>query len=209
MHPSRHPLKTRMLAAALAALAAAPAWALYKSVGPDGTVTYSQTPPTAGTPVKQLTASGSSVPSDTLPFELKQIVSRYPVTLYSSANCAPCDSGRSLLQRRGVPYAERTISSAEDNQAFKRAESTDTLPVLRIGSQQLRGFSESEWTNYIDAAGYPKESRLPATYRAPAPTPMVVKDTAPASPERAPAPAPQAPTTPASPGEASPPGFRF
>jgi hypothetical protein len=44
---------------------------------------------------------------------------------------------------------------------------------LTIGSQQIKGFSDSEWTQFLDAAGYPKTSVLPGNYRNAAASPLV------------------------------------
>ena len=36
---------------------------------------------------------------------------------------------------------------------------------MMLGAQVLRGFAADSWTQYLDAAGYPRESRLPSTYQ--------------------------------------------
>ena len=41
------------------------------------------------------------------------------------------------------------------------------MPALTIGAQPLRGLSEADWTAYLDAAGYPRESRLPRGWQPP------------------------------------------
>jgi hypothetical protein len=43
---------------------------------------------------------------------------------------------------------------------------------VTIGAQVVRGMSAESWTSYLDAAGYPKESKLPASYQFPAATPL-------------------------------------
>ena len=110
-----------------------------------------------------------------LPFELRQVVARYPVTLYAGDNCQPCDSGRQLLQQRGVPYTERRIAGDEDQQALERLVGGRSIPALTVGAQPLRGFSPSDWTSFLDAAGYPPESRLPRSWQPPTATPLVEK----------------------------------
>ena len=47
------------------------------------------------------------------------------------------------------------------------------MPTLIIGSQVLRGLSSEAWISYLDAAGYPRESRLPASYQYRPATPIV------------------------------------
>jgi glutaredoxin len=104
---------------------------------------------------------------------LRQVASKYPVTLYTSANCGACGSGRAYLASRGVPFAEKTISSPEDAEALKRIAGESVVPIVTIGGQRLRGYSDSEWGQYLDAAGYPRQSALPASWRNPEPSPLV------------------------------------
>lgn len=147
---------------------------IYRLVGPDGKVTYSDKPPVSA---NASTSVGAGRPQSTegaaLPFELRQISSRFPVTLYTSDNCAPCNSGRTLLSRRGVPFTEKTVNTAEDAGALQRISGESSLPFLTVGGQQIKGYSDAEWTQFIDAAGYPASSQLPAGYRNPPATPLV------------------------------------
>ena len=110
---------------------------------------------------------GPAAPAAVLPLELRQVVQRYPVTLYSAPDCTPCDSGRRLLQQRGVPYSERLIVSGDDAAGARAPVGGRTVPALTIGAQPLRGLSEADWTAYLDAAGYPRESRLPRGWQPP------------------------------------------
>lgn len=174
---------------------------VYRIVGPDGKVTFSDRAPDNQAQPQVLANSGARNASANLPYELAQVAGRYPVTLYTGKDCTPCDSARSLLSNRGVPFAERTINSNEDINALKRLSGDTSLPLVTIGGQQLAGFSDSEWTQYLDAAGYPKQSQLPASYRRPAASPLVAAvdkapaaEAAPADP--APVAAPQPPRAP-------------
>ena len=135
---------------------------VYKSVDKNGQVTYSEVPPLPGSGDKLTGESASSVP---LPYALQQVVSRYPVALYTTADCGPCISAKLMLTQRGVPFTERTVSSNEDLTAYKRLNSDNNFPLATIAAQQLKGYEESEWTKYLDAAGYPKSSSLPRNYR--------------------------------------------
>lgn len=196
----------RWVGAALLVLTALPASALYKVVQPDGSVTYTDRPPATGN--ARVTPLGRNLepaaPEPTLPLELRQAMQRYPVTLYTAQGCQPCDAGRSLLRARGVPFAERVVATDEDAQALERLVGGRTVPALTIGSQALRGLSETDWAGYLDAAGYPRESRLPRGWQPPAATPLVerVTPTARTAPQSAaPAPAPAAaPEPPPAPG---------
>lgn len=159
---------------------------VYRIVGPDGKVTYSdQPPPSADTRnVTSVNTGGGAAkatpPTGNLPYDLQQVVSKYPVTLYSAKDCGPCDMGRTLLSRRGIPFTEKTVNSPDDATAFARINKENSLPLLIIGAQQVKGFSEGQWTQYLDAAGYPKQSVLPASYRSPAAEPLAPTRVAPA-----------------------------
>ena len=158
---------------------------VYRIVGPDGKVTFSdRAPPRSASNAKvseaNVSAAGSAV-SAGLPYELRQVALKYPVVLYTTDNCGPCGAGRSMLISRGIPFSEQTITTAEDNDALKRLSGETSLPFLTIGSQQLKGFSDAEWTQFLNVAGYPKSSVLPASYRAPAPAPLVAIKAMPAS----------------------------
>lgn len=197
----RPTLFTTVLACAALALAASTyAQTVYRIVGPDGKVSFSDQPPPPASKARVTTTApggGGSAVSASLPFELKEIVQRYPVTLYTSANCSPCASARNLLTSRGVPFTERTVNSNEDAAALQNISGDASLPFGTIGSQQLKGFSDVEWAQYLDAAAYPKTSVLPASYQQPAPRPLVASKAAaqpaPATPAAQAAPAQQQP----------------
>ena len=184
---------------------------VYRIVGSDGKVTFSDKPP-AEPKAKMMSAAGTSggaITSTSLPFELRQVAQKYPVTLYTGENCGPCQSARSMLITRGVPFFEKTVSTIEDSQALQRLSGENSLPFATIGGQQLKGFSDVEWTQFLNAAGYPAASVLPSTYRQTAATSLVTVAAAPATtappiPTRAAAPAAQP-----APAAVNPSGIRF
>ena len=192
----------------------AQAQGVYRIVGPDGRVTYSDQPPASNAdaaPVGSATANSAASANAQLPLALRQIVNRYPVTLYTGKDCSPCNAGRNLLSGRGIPFTEKTVTTAEDVEAFKRISGDVSLPVVTIGSQRLKGFSDTEWTQYLDAAGYPLQPALPASYRRPSPAPLVEVKAATTAPKEA-APASRSPTpteTPVVPPVVNPAGIRF
>lgn len=204
----------------LAGCTAALSQTVYRVVGPDGRVTFSDQPPLAA-PASGVTAavpgSGSGSVGTALPYELRQVVNRYPVTLYTSPDCVPCSSGRTLLNGRGVPFVEKTVTTNDDIAALKRLSGETALPFLTIGGQQLRGYSDAEWGQFLDAAGYPKTSKLPNAYRNVPASPLVtVQAPTPAGPGAANADAPtinRGITTPspapAVPSRDNPAGIRF
>jgi len=195
------PFALRGTFAAAALAAALPAAALYKVVGPDGKVTYTDRPPApaAGRVSPVNSRTGTAEPDAVLPLELRQAASRFPVTLYTqTSGCEPCDDARALLRKRGIPFSERQVSSSEDGDALQKLSGGRETPLLTIGAQQLKGLQPETWNNYLDLAGYPRESRLPPGYAFAAPRPLVERPAAPASaPAPAPRPADELPPAPA------------
>ena len=149
---------------------------VYRIVGADGRVTFSDKPPvTRDDKVSAIGRGGKAIElgNAPLPYELSQVVSRFPVTLYTSTNCAPCGTGRTLLSGRGIPFSERTVNTNEDIEALGRISGESSLPFLTIGGQKIKGYSDTEWTQFLDAAGYPATSKLPGNYRGQAAAPLV------------------------------------
>lgn len=197
--------------ATLWVLASTPAWALYKVVGPDGSVTYTDRPPTDAKGAQPLrTPASGATTTEGLPYELQQVVARYPVVFYSNKQCSPCDAARQFLNQRGIPFTEKTVNTSDDLRAYKALTGTDQMPTVSIGGQQLHGFARGEWSDYLNAAGYPAQSLLTGSYKAPAPTPLTPPrraQEAPSADEPVRTPSPSAPS--ASPTGNAPPGFQF
>ncbi|KWT98774.1 MULTISPECIES: glutaredoxin family protein [unclassified Variovorax] len=197
----------------LLATGAALAQPVYRHVDKNGKVTFSDQPPAADAQAAAPRGSGAGGAGPALPYELRQVAQRYPVTIYTGEECSPCAAGRSLLVTRGIPFEERTVKANEDVEALQRLSGQASLPLLTIGSQQLKGFSDAQWSQYLDAAGYPKSVQLPAGYRNPPAQPLVAVQAAPAAsatPVAAPAPAPApAPAAPSGPTPSNPAGIKF
>jgi len=187
------------------------AHAQYKIVAPDGSVTYTDRPAaaTAGTAKVQSMRAGSGdapAASDALPFELRQPVSRFPVTLYTAPGCSSCDQARAYLRQRGIPFSEKTIVNQNDIRAMEQLGLGSEVPLVRIGQEVRRGFTQDVWATDLTLAGYPTASRLPSGFNGwdvgpLAGTPTVPKPAA-ATPAEPPAALPPA-------LEAAPSGIRF
>jgi glutaredoxin len=191
---------------------------LYKWVGEDGKVTYSDTPPprSAKKVEKKSIEISSGDPSD-LPFELADAKKKNPVTLYTAANCAPCEDGRALLNARGIPFSEKTVTSTQDVARLKQVSGDSQLPVLVVGGKQRQGYDAEGWNTALTSAGYPANSMLPKVWSNPAPQAAAPVAPRPATSARLAEPAPgsdsssgrqNADAAPAPAGNA-PPGFRF
>jgi glutaredoxin len=196
------------LMALLACSYSSSAWALYKVVGPDGKVTYTDQAPVNQRGQTLHVASGG-VSTSNLPYELAQVVVRYPVIFYAFKGCTPCDQGRTYLKQRGIPFTEKSADTNADLKALEQVTGTKQMPLLRIGQQQINGYSSANWGSYLDAAGYPKTSALPKDYRWPEASPLVSIATPTDSsitPDNNPAPQAK-PRYPTAPGNAT--GIRF
>ena len=169
-------IKIAASAAWLCAAVGAQSQTVYRIVGPDGKITFSDKPPVnaeQGKVAATGTGAVAAASNTSLPSELRQVVAKYPVTLYSAPECSPCATGRALLSSRGIPFSERSVTTNEDIAALQRLAGENTLPFLTIGGQRVKGYSDQEWTQYLDAAGYPKTSMLPSGYKPEAAAPLV------------------------------------
>lgn len=181
-------LNPSILGIALALGLCSAALAQFKVVGPDGKVTYTDRPPADGklTQVKSSTGASSD---PTLPFALRGVAERFPVTLYTSSDCGDaCNSARDLLKQRGIPHRERTVDTVEDRKAWQQLNMGTMLPLVRIGAQVHSGFNVDEWTNTLNLAGYPLKSALPSNYKMASAAPLGERKPAPTAAAAAPEP---------------------
>ncbi|MFL6634491.1 MAG: DUF4124 domain-containing protein [Massilia sp.] len=151
-------------ALALVLAAAAAQGQTYKWQDAAGVTHYSDTPPPKGA-AQVLRPDGGPAASPSLPYELARAAKLHPVTLYTTAPCDACDQGRALLRSRGIPFAEKTVNTAEDRQQLQRAGGKDELPLLVVGSRQVTGFAAGAWNEALDSASYPRKTMLPPGYR--------------------------------------------
>jgi len=165
----------------------------YKVVGPDGKITYTDKPPTASQ-IKAPANSPAVTPgANGVPYETRQAMTKYPVTLYTTKKCSACDNARQALKRRGVPFNEFTVNDDTDFAAYRSRFNATTFPGISVGSKNLAGFSPSDLSGYLDAAGYPAQTQLTG-YSWPAATPLVPASAKQAAADADDAPAPAAST---------------
>ncbi len=162
--------------AVLTATVAGPAAAQYRWVDANGKVHYGDSPPRDAKDVRSLGKGSVPAAADAsagLPYELRRAVERAPVVLYSAPDCQPCVPAAAMLRERGVPFTERTVTSNEDLQEFRRITGGLRLPHVTVGTLSQNGFNPEIWHSMLDAAGYPKGSMLPRSYQWSAPQPLV------------------------------------
>lgn len=128
---------------------------LYRWVDEKGNVEWRDTPPPpTAKKVEQRRLTGGAPETPAMPYNLQMSIKNYPVTLWTS-NCGQaCDQAKAHLAKRGTPYTEKNAQA--DFPAFQKATGGSEVPVLFVGSTQLRGFQGEQWDTALDAAGYPK-----------------------------------------------------
>lgn len=180
---------------------------VYRWVDADGRVTYSDKPPPASMAKQQQKSIDSDETTVSgLNYSLSELAKNFPVMLYTSSECAPCDEGRLLLKNRGIPFSEKTINSNEDIARMKQAGGDGRIPFLTVGRNSHSGFDSSAWNGTLTAVGYPETSQLPANYQFSAPQPAAPL---PAPPQKSVDAAPQPATAPPPAQGTTIPGFRF
>lgn len=139
---------------------------VYKWVDAKGVTHYSDTPPASKQ--AEVKAYGGNVATLVpLPFELARAARTAPVTLYTITKCKACDDGRALLEARGIPFSEKTVTTAADQEKLKEAGSDGQLPLLVVGRSKLPGFQAEAWNSALTNAAYPAKNMLPSRYRRP------------------------------------------
>jgi hypothetical protein len=140
---------------------------VYKWQDAKGIIHYSDTPPPASHKKLEVKNFGAAHSAPELPYRLALAARSSPVMLYATKQCAPCEQGRTLLQARGIPYLERTVTTIDDQQQLKQAGSDGELPLLLVGSNKLVGFDAAAWNAALTSAAYPAERMLPPGYQYP------------------------------------------
>lgn len=136
--------------------AASSAGTLYKSVGPDGTVLYSDQPPAQGK--VQKTFAVTELPATPLPEsviryrqELQKSAQNQPANVRGSAEtqlftaqwCGYCRKAKAYLAEKGVGYQEHDIDTPEGRLAFAQAGNANGVPLLLWRGKRLQGFSQA------------------------------------------------------------------
>jgi len=150
---------------------------MYRWVDSRGIVHYSDVPSANAEKVNPGKFSGKPGSGEDLPYAARIAQQNFPVTLYVGYGCgATCDQARSLLNKRGIPYAEKTLRTKEDIDAFKKLTNSEAIPTLAVGKTLLKGLQAEQWNGELDIAGYPKI----APYRAPNTEPAAEQPSEPA-----------------------------
>jgi len=153
-------MRTLLCLAMLLAAAAAHAQT-YRWIDPaTGRTMITDTPPPGSVKKVDRTKAngGESGPES---FATRQAMEKYPVILYTSADCTTdCKNARDLLNKRGVPFSEKMVLKPEDFEELKALVGDAFIPTLKVGKQAFRGFQAESYQNLLDLAGYPTSAPI-------------------------------------------------
>ena len=139
---------------------------LYKVVGADGTITFTNRPPTEGkiTALKFDDAPSSPLSAQALKSQADlrksiesgqgdrtRIDSTGSVTLFSATWCGYCRKAKSYLHAKGIRYQEYDIDTPEGLRVFSEAGGEKGVPLLVADSKRLQGFSEGSYDVFFAA----------------------------------------------------------
>jgi len=150
----------RLIFAVLLGATAAASAQMYRWTDQSGRVNITDTPPPPGAKnVQRKNLPGSaSGESGATSYAHQEAAKRFPVTLYTSADCgALCREAKLLLDKRGVPYQETLVVSAADIEALKKAIGQTQVPSMLVGMTPQVGLEAEAWNAALDAAGYPRQ----------------------------------------------------
>ena len=150
----------------LAVVTATQAETLYKVVGADGKITYTDRPPADGktTALQFADAPSSPLPALVLKYQAelrktmqgrlaegRMIDSTGAVTLFGAPWCGYCKRAKSYLQTKGIRYREHDIDTVEGGRAFIEAGGQKSVPLLVADGKRLLGFTEGAYDGFFAA----------------------------------------------------------
>lgn len=133
---------------------------LYKSVGPDGKIVYSDRAPTEGRLEK--TMKFENLPNSPLPASATSQIdilrkAKYAFTpnpssartgevvLYSADWCGYCRKAKAYLASNRIAYHEVDIDTDNGKADFARTGGGKGIPLLLAGGQRVQGFSTAAY----------------------------------------------------------------
>ncbi|HEX6834548.1 MAG TPA: glutaredoxin family protein [Rudaea sp.] len=133
---------------------------VYKSVGPDGSIVYSDHPPADGRVEK--TFEFADLPSSPVPdiqppplapkpeARKPQRVAPAGTTLFSATWCGYCKRAKAYLERNGIGYRNIDIDTPDGRAQFNNAGGGG-IPLLFSGGHMIRGFTADGYKRFFDA----------------------------------------------------------
>ncbi|MEO8185932.1 MAG: glutaredoxin family protein [Burkholderiaceae bacterium] len=144
----------------LALAMSASAETVYKVVGPDGEITYSDKPPSDRARTNTLefrNLPSSPLPAHVLRFreqleksaESRISAARAPragdVALFTASWCGHCKRAKAHLAAAQIGYVEYDIESVDGMRAFIGAGGSGGVPLLVAGDRRIQGYSAAAY----------------------------------------------------------------
>lgn len=122
---------------------------IYKVVGPDGKITYTDKEPQAsgGKSEKLNIQTYSGAPSVS---NLANPVKR--VTILSAQWCGVCTKAKNYMKGRNIAFEEWDIDKSDFARAKMNELGAKGVPVILVGNQKMVGFSESRLDSMLKKA---------------------------------------------------------
>jgi glutaredoxin len=135
---------------------------LYKSVGPDGTTVYSDSPPASGSPAqvlnyKNLPASPLSAATLAYIEHLRKFKPTVPVAatpevvLFTTTWCGYCRKARAYLTSRGLAYRDVDIETHDGVVAYVQAGGGNGVPLLVANGRHVQGFTTAVYDAFFES----------------------------------------------------------
>ena len=132
---------------------------LYKVVGTDGKITYTDRPPAEGksTTLQFVDAPTTPLPESVLKYQAElrksmqgrlsaaKKIDSSDTTLFMATWCGYCTRAKAYLNANGIRYQEIDIDTPAGARAFVEAGGSGGVPLLVIAGQRARGFSEASY----------------------------------------------------------------
>lgn len=148
---------------------------LYRWTDEKGRVHLTDTPPPPSAQdvrTRTFDATPAAPAGASQPYAVQLAAKNYPVTLYTAPDCAPCGAARGLLNQRGVPFREISVTGEKESAQLRTAVGDLSVPSLVVGTSTQKGFEQGAYDSMLDGAGYPRAGILPPRSQAePKPAP--------------------------------------
>lgn len=124
---------------------------LYKVVGADGKISY--------TDQKPLAQSAKAEKLDTRTYAATPMAARNEnaavaekVTLFTAKSCQLCDEAKAYMASRRITYQEWDVDKSNYARAKLAEFGADSVPVILVGREKMVGFSEARLDAMLNKA---------------------------------------------------------